>query len=413
MSFQFNSKSIFLTVPQCDTTLVSFINEIETFFGDNLDKCIACQERHQDGNLHLHAAICLKKAHYTRDPKFLDHLAGVHPNISGRFKGGLKKAFQYVMKDGEYLTLPPDLDLETLLTEKKGNLKTQKIVDLIHSGAGEDVIDDVEPAYMLMHLQQVQRYLSFCELKKRRAEFAGAQDLKVHVAPAEGYSSVWNTQIASWLNRNIRQKRSHRQKQLWVKAPPAAGKTTTLLNLEKDYKLSIYWWPRDEKWWDGYSDGAFDLIVLDEYRAQKMITELNPILSGDPTPLSRRNAPPLVKRDILPVIIFANTTPEESYHKCDAQHLAPLLDRLTVVEVPPDGLVRIENCPNPVYPTDDETPSAEPPRFAPPGISAINHSYSLFGREPPMIRWESSSDDEAEGSARWVRDDATGQWIMN
>lgn len=412
MSFQLNSKNLFLTIPQCDTPLLDFIQEIEIFFGNNLDKCIACQECHQDGNSHLHAAVILKAPFRTRDPKCLDHLAGVHPNLSGRFKGGFKKAFKYVMKDGNFLTYPRDLDLDTLLKEKKVCPKTQKIVDLIHSGAGEDVIDDVEPAYMLQHLQMVQRYISFSELKKKRAEFAGAQDLKVHVAPAEGFSSAWNVQIASWLNKNIRQKRSHRQKQLWVKAPPGAGKTTTLMNLERDYNLSIYFWPRDEKWWDGYSDGAYDLIVLDEYRAQKMIVELNPILSGDPTPCSRRNAPPLVKRDMLPVIIFANTTPEESYHKCDAAHLAPLLDRLIVVEVPPDGLVRIQNCPSQPYPTDDDASpvGSPPPSFAPPGISAMSHSYSIHGRSEPVFGWDSSEGDE---ESNWRYDAISGDWIRN
>ena len=190
-----------------------------------------------------------------------------------------------------------------------------KIASLIQAGTSLDVVDDEEPGYMLMHLQQVQRYAAFVELKKKRSEFAQAQLRKVSVQPAESYSTSWNQQIASWLSRNIRQERVHRQKQMWIKAPPAAGKTSLLIWLEEVFNLSIYYWPKDEKWWDGYSDGCFDVIVLDEYRAQKMITELNPVLSGDPTPLSRRNAPPYIKRNILPVIIMSNFSPEEAYHK--------------------------------------------------------------------------------------------------
>ena len=57
-------------------------------------------------------------------------------------------------------------------------------------------------------------------------------------------------------------------------------------NLERWFKLRVYWWPKDETWWDGYEDGAYDLIVLDEFKSQKKITDLNPILSGDPIPLS-------------------------------------------------------------------------------------------------------------------------------
>ena len=64
------------------------------------------------------------------------------------------------------------------------------------------------------------------------------------------------------------------------------GKTTLVTMMEEIYSLSIYRWPKDERWWDLYGDGQYDLIVLDEFRSQKMITELNPILSGDPTTLS-------------------------------------------------------------------------------------------------------------------------------
>jgi len=112
--------------------------------------------------------------------------------------------------------------------------------------------------------------------------------------------------------------------------------------LEKEFELSVYYWPKEEVWWDAYSDGAYDLIVLDEFHSQKTITQLNPILSGDPTPLSRRCSAPLTKRDNLPVIIMSNYMPQECFSKVAAHapsKLEPLLDRLTVVQV--DGPIRI------------------------------------------------------------------------
>lgn len=404
--FQLNTKSLFLTYPQCDFPLEEFLRNIDIFFDKNIEKCIVAQETHMDGNKHLHAAICLKKPYRSKSADCLDHLALQHPNISGRFKGGWKKAFKYVMKEGNFLLLPRDLDVQSLLSS--GTKKTEKISTLVRSGASLDAIDDQEPAYMLMHLQQVQRYASFIELKKKRSEFAQAQLKKVLVEPAEGYSTDWNREIASWLEKNIRQKRSHRQKQLWIKAPGGVGKTTTIMNLEKWFNLSIYWWPKDEKWWDGYSDGAFDLIVLDEFRAQKMITELNPILSGDPHPCSRRNAPPLVKRDNLPVIILSNFNPMECYHKAHMSQLAPLLDRIDIVEIPEGGLMRIEERfpppPPPPSPTVvfDDTPedpplSQSPPSFSTGGESVFERSYRIHGRRPiggdPTFTWDSSEDE--------------------
>jgi len=387
--FQLNTKSIFLTYPQCDFPLNDFLLNIDIFFGENIEKCIASQELHMDGNKHLHAAICLKKPYRSRSADCLDHLALQHPNISGRFKGGWKKAFKYVMKDGNYLTLPREMNLTTLLSS--GDKKTEKISTLLRSGASLDAIDDQEPAYMLMHLQQVQRYASFLELKKKRAEFAQGQLRKVLVEPAEHYSSDWNKEIASWLETNIRQKRSHRQKQLWIKAPPGAGKTSLIMWLEDTFNLSIYYWPRDEKWWDGYSDGCYDLIVLDEYRAQKMITELNPVLSGDRTPVSRRNLPAYVKKDNLPVIICSNFNPIEAYHKVHMSQLLPLLDRLDMIEVPDLGVIRIvEKLPVPLSPTVvfDDTPedpplSQSPPSFSTGGQSVFERSYHLHGKNHP------------------------------
>lgn len=354
MSFQLNSKSLFLTFSQCEFPLTSFLEKLEQFFEGNIEKCVAARELHEDGHPHLHAALCLKRPFRTVNARVFDSLVepAIHPNIRSKHLGGWKKAFKYAMKDGNFLTLPRDLDLQTLL--KKKDAKTEAIAALVRQGASLDAIDDQEPGYMLMHLQQVQRYVSFIELKKKRNEFAAAQLQKVRVRPAELYSTAWNVEIASWLTSNIRQKRAHRQKQLWVKAPPGAGKTSILMWLEKTFNLSIYYWPRDEKWWDGYSDGCYDLIVLDEYRSQKMITELNPILSGDPTPLSRRNAPPLIKRDILPVLILSNFSPMESYHKVQMSQLHPLLDRIDFVEVPEGGLIRLEEHTATPYATDDE-----------------------------------------------------------
>ena len=127
------------------------------------------------------------------------------------------------------------------------------------------------------------------------------------------------------------------------------GKTSLIMMLEQAFKLSTYYWPRDEKWWDGYSDNEYDLIVLDEFFTQKTITELNPILSGDPVPLSRRGLSPIVKRQNLPVIILSNYTPEECFTRVAVQQphkIAPLLDRLIVVQATgPIRLVATELAP--------------------------------------------------------------------
>lgn len=393
MSFQLNTKSLFLTYPQCPYPLQEFQNALLARFGTNLLQGVCARELHADGNPHLHAAIMLKTAFRTKSVSIFDDLVQPpkHPNIDGRFKGGAKKAFLYVMKEKDFLPLPADFDLTTFVQAKKQDSKSLAIVESIRQGSTLDDLEDQFPDYLLLHLSQVERYVNFRAMKKLRLGFAAAQAIPVLVQPVDGFSSLWNSEIASWLNLNLRKKRTHRQKQLWIQAPPGSGKTSLLMSLEATFNLSIYYWPRDEKWWDGYSDSAFDLIVLDEYRAQKMITELNPILSGDPTPLSRRNAPPLVKRDLLPVLILSNFVPEDCYHKVHASQLAPLLDRLTVVQVPEGGFIRIEKVPEELPETqpeeeglgglaDDEIDAIDSRLIA----STLDHPIL---DEPPLI-WE-------------------------
>jgi len=347
-TFRFASKSLFLTFPQCDFPLDDFVNNLNKTFPTLIEKGVACQERHQDGNSHLHCALIFTKTFQTRQIRFFDGLVSPpkHPNINSKFKGGAPAAFKYCMKEGNYRPLPSanEFDLETFmdLSASKKSTKAALIVSEIQTGATLNQIDDLFPDYLLLHLSSVERYSNFVELKKKQEAYAMTRGIPILVKSAIGHITSWNTQIATWLQTNLRMNRVHRQKQMWIKGPPECGKTHLIMWLETTFNLSIYYWPKGEDWWDGYRDNSYDLIVLDEYRAQKKITDLNPILSGDPVPLSRRNAPAYVKRHMLPVLILSNFTPAECYSLVSHSQLAPLLSRLEVVEIPDHGLLRIE-----------------------------------------------------------------------
>ena len=246
------------------------------------------------------------------------------------------------MKEGNFLPLnEKSFDLKEFLklSKEKKNSRAALIVKEFDEAPVEDVMENNRD-FMLLHGKQVRDYVAWRQERERRLKFAKAQAQKVFVVPAPGYFNAWNNEIASWLTTNLRQKRKHRQKQLWIQGPGGIGKTTLVTMMEEIYSLSIYRWPKDERWWDLYGDGQYDLIVLDEFRSQKMITELNPILSGDPTTLSRRGMSPITKRDILPVIVMSNYTPEECFPSANEHgKLEPLLDRITVVKC--EGPIRI------------------------------------------------------------------------
>lgn len=152
--------------------------------------------------------------------------------------------------------------------------------------------------------------------------------------------------------------------------------------LRKWYSLTIYNWPKDERWWDLYGDGQYDIIMLDEFRSQKMITDLNPILSGDPVTLSRRGMAPVEKRDKLPVIIMSNYTPEECFPNANEHgKLEPLLDRIKVVKC--EGPIRlVEGAPPAECSTPFQFDDLPPP---PPGSQfVLTDDYSeVFPQTPP------------------------------
>lgn len=348
-AFQFNSKSIFLTFPQCDYPLESFREKIEAEFRGNLEKGVICQEKHADGNNHLHAAICLQRNLRSRDARLFDQLVDPpkHPNIMGRFTGGVLKAFQYVMKGENYLALnEPEFNLELFIqaaTKKKSTRSALIAKELLEPGANHEEVLLNHADFMLLNLQKTQYFMNWLDLRNKRLQFAAVRHLPVLVAPVAGYYQRWNVEIASWLNQNLRKIRAHRQTQIWIVSPPRMGKTSLMMLLENTFKLSIYYVPKSEKWYDGYAEDTYDCMVFDEFFADKPITEMNQLLSGDPMPLSRRGMCPVVKRNILPVIILSNYTPQECYkqvaerspHKLDA-----LLDRIMIVQC--HGPIRLE-----------------------------------------------------------------------
>ena len=272
------------------------------------------------------------------------------------------------------------------LSKEKKNSRAALIVKEFDEAPVEDVMENNKD-FMLLHGKQVRDYVAWRQERERRLKFAKAQAQKVFVVPAPGYFNAWNNEIASWLTTNLRQKRKHRQKQLWIQGPGGIGKTTLVTMMEEIYSLSIYRWPKDERWWDLYGDGQYDLIVLDEFRSQKMITELNPILSGDPTTLSRRGMSPITKRDILPVIVMSNYTPEECFPSANEHgKLEPLLDRITVVKC--EGPIRIiegretEDFATSCSTTFDWPDDDLPPPLGP--IMTLTDDYSeIFPETPP------------------------------
>lgn len=357
--FRLASKTFFLTFPQCNFPLEDFVKRIQDFFLEKnrkILKAVASQEQHKDGHPHLHLFIVIDKQISTCNPAYFDNLVvpAKHPNIVSSLRGTHTQTIQYVIKDGTYISFPEEFDLQAQLQQNPVTADGKKepmakvVARAIHEGATLSDLDSIFPHYVMTHLGPLERYLEFKSRQALQTTRARVLQETFSVRPADGHSTFCNIQLATWLNSMIfNRSLSHRPTQMWVKTSPGAGKSSLISQLEDDFNVSVYRWPLEEQWFDGYIDGAYDLIVLDEYKAQKKITQLNPILSGDRVPLSRRGLPPYIKRDILPVLILSNYTPREAYHKSLPAAIESLESRIKLLVYLPGEVIRlVSDLPN-------------------------------------------------------------------
>lgn len=113
--------------------------------------------------------------------------------------------------------------------------------------------------------------------------------------------------------------------------------------------------PPDEDYYDDYYDSKFDLIAIDEFKAQKTQQQLNRWLDGQEMSVKKKGLQGY-KRDNLPFIIISNYAPEDVYPKLFAfGQLGPFMSRLEVVKVEKIDIDSIQLLP----PPPEEEPQEE------------------------------------------------------
>lgn len=97
--YRLNTAQVFLTYSQCPVELDELLKFLNLLV--KIDKYIIAQEKHVDGNLHIHVYLLLEKKINIRDPRFFDYRE-YHPKVEG--VRSYKNVIKYVTKDGKYLT---------------------------------------------------------------------------------------------------------------------------------------------------------------------------------------------------------------------------------------------------------------------------------------------------------------------
>lgn len=316
-SMRMQAKNWFLTFPQCATTKQQAMDNItKSTFG--VKGAIVAQEKHADGNEHLHIAIFLEDKLRTSDPHLWDFICGKHGDY--QTMKSISGTISYLKKEDQtplvYGTIPDN-------SSDSQTPKSTIVANMINSGLSLDEIDSQMAGYFLQNYNKIKQYAFFSSEKRRRTSI---KPLKLPILYTGARKDTQS--IVDWLNTNLLCTRPFKQKQLYICSPPNYLKTTLMIQLSAH--LKTYVMPLLEDFYDSYNDDMYDIIFFDEYKSQKTITFLNSFLQGSPINLKVKGAQ-IVKTKNLPCVFFSNYLPKDAYHKEYA--VETLMQRLQVVEL--------------------------------------------------------------------------------
>lgn len=316
--FRMNAMKFMLTFPQCPTKKEEAASRIEAKFGTELKGYIVCEEKHQNGDPHLHVFLLFNKRKNFKTASCFDFVGGQHGNY--KVVNSLRGSVEYVTKAGCYVV--KGLDVESI--KKKKAPKNAEIAKMLMDGKSMAEVNEHDPGYVMINKRKLEEYGTWVRTLKLRKE------KEEYLPPTiEGLNEA-DLQIAQWITANIRSSRRFKQRQLFIYGERNLGKTSLIEHLEKS--LSVYHIPVTEDFYDGYDD-HYDLAVIDEFKGQKTLQWMNEFLQGSKMPIRKKGSQDLKSKN-MPVIILSNYSLSECYPKaCNDGRLSTLEARLEVVHV--------------------------------------------------------------------------------
>jgi len=325
--FQLRNKMIALTYPQCDMDkqkAKTILEGICSKWGPNV---IVAQERHTaTEGLHLHAFVKCDQSITVRDTHFFDLIDNgktftAHIEVVKCSPAYIK----YITKSDKdpARTLGFQIDKYLEAKENKKVSVSSKIVEAVRNGATLRDVRNNFGSFMLLHQKQVAEFITKTRDDVRLHE-ATLKWKKVLRFDGVMNHSFTNAQIAGWLNDHLLQQHKFRGMNLWVKGPTKCGKTSLVQRLI-ELGCQVFTVNNETEFFDGINDDT-QLIVFDEFKAQKKITTMNGLCDGHNCRLNIKGGTYEITRPI-PVLILSNFTCQEAYHKSDQEHLKTLLGR--------------------------------------------------------------------------------------
>ncbi len=304
--YKLSAKNLFLTFAQCTRDKEIVAKRITEFFEENLNWCVVSTEQHKDGTPHLHCIISLKERVQVHRADYFDFLTGKHGNYQGCRNVG--KVLAYVIKCDDYISVNINVEEYVRLRNAKKSTKSAIIARYIISG--EKTLKDIMleyPGFVMMHQRKIRDFQALVSVinKPKKKDWIGASVLCT--------DNNRDSDIARWLNKNIKQKRKFKQQQLYIWGETNIGKTSLIEQLSK--YLNIYYLPAED-FYDTYLDDSYDLVVMDEFKGQKRVSFLNQFLQGSTMPLPKKGSQ-YVKCQNLPCIFLSNYSMRNAYKNID------------------------------------------------------------------------------------------------
>ena len=272
------------------------------------------RQEHLDGAHHLHICIEYNQKQATRNCFFFDWIVEhvQHANFGVvKSMAGWVSYIHDPQKRIEAYHWPPSLNIEEYVAalrlgkSKKLDVICAKIMD------GELTINELKytnPGIWIHYEKRLTAWL--CSIK----EDSIVDNLLPWKLLRPVINSATTNCIITWLNKNIRQPRHRKQKQLWITSPPDYNKGRLVDDFLPLY-LRICYASQCENFLDDYEDGKYDLIVFDDIQPQVFpAAYLGKILEGG-TCRVKIKGKQYIKRENLPVIITSNYSLSDLYPK--------------------------------------------------------------------------------------------------
>lgn len=337
--YRLEARSIFYTWPKCKTAKETVLhNLVQDFKKRDIKLIIVCQEQHKDGEPHLHALTVCDRPRNCSVPSWADKFAGKHGDYQS--VRDVEASVKYIQKKGDWIVYPEDFDFEKEMRQlpRQGRKRkvSEEVADKIHAGTTyrQLLLTGEYRGFIIHNSRKIQDYEA--DLKRAKA----AESAKDSLVPWRSVElthsmSLSEISIVEWMNKNLNgQTRPLGTCQLYLYGPTGLGKTHLMTQLRRYFR--VYDVCMEEEWMDNYEDEEYDLILFEEFRGQKAITWMNKFIDGQIVPLRRRGKSAYIKTKNTPVIILSNYSVEKAYKNSSEEKLAPLIRRLTVVNVGAD-----------------------------------------------------------------------------